>query len=76
MIVCELNEDPAPSPLYPSCRMVSWGLNSRSQPNARKALGSSSKTHTIVSRYFSVVFVSQFFALSFVSCVQLLAHPI
>ncbi|CAM9770105.1 unnamed protein product [Pylaiella littoralis] len=32
----------------PMPRMVSWGLNSRSQPNARKALGSSSKTHTIV----------------------------
>lgn len=36
---------------YPSRfdRMVSWGLNSRSQPSARKALGSGSKTHTTVS---------------------------
>ncbi|CAM9815884.1 unnamed protein product, partial [Scytosiphon promiscuus] len=32
----------------PMPRMVSWGLNSRSPPSARKALGSSSKTHTIV----------------------------
>eukprot|EP00903_Cladosiphon_okamuranus_P019516 g17947.t1 len=32
----------------PMPRMVSWGLNSRSQPYTRKALGSSSKTHTIV----------------------------
>ncbi|CAM9345111.1 unnamed protein product [Ectocarpus fasciculatus] len=32
----------------PMPRMVTWGLNSRSQPSARKALGSNKKTHTIV----------------------------